>query len=113
VLAGLLHESGSPVAHWLAACGFFFTGLALSLRLQPLPPRRIFATEPWAEAGPHIEEGIELRPIPTDLELECGLPGVVAGMSRPELLEQLAKLREQGDLSNTEYEQALHHLLGE
>lgn len=43
----------------------------------------------------------------------AGLPGIVPGMSRPEILEQLAKLREQGDLSGGEYLRACQRLVGD
>lgn len=107
VVAGLLSGGGSPVVFWLGACGVFFTGLALSLRLRPLPPRPVFAS-----AAPVAPDALA-RPALFELGIEPDLPGIAPGMSRPELLEQLAKLRERGDLSNAEYAEALYRLLGE
>jgi len=117
VLAGLIHAGQWPVGFWLAACAYFFTGLTLALRLEPMPPRRVF--DPSAFADPveppgHGDE-IEMRPILGDAESSVlDLPGIAPGMSTPEVLEQLAKLREQGDLSGNEYHRALARLdLGE
>jgi hypothetical protein len=45
--------------------------------------------------------------------LEIQYEGIVPGMSRAEVLEQLAKLRERGDLSGAEYLRARRELLGE
>jgi len=60
-----------------------------------------------AEAGP----GLPAAPAFDAMELALlDLPGVVPGMSRPELLEQLAKLREQGDLSGNEHGRVLRSL---
>jgi hypothetical protein len=54
---------------------------------------------------------IEMRPIYSDSELSAlDLPGIAPGMSAPEILEQLAKLREQGDLSGSEYLQAIERV---
>jgi hypothetical protein len=41
------------------------------------------------------------------------LPGILPGMSPPEILEQLAKLRERGDLSGGEYLRARRLLVGD
>lgn len=122
VLAGLLHAGTWPVAFWLAACGSFYSGLALALRLEPLPPRRVFEPrlgtsertletfERTLDARGHGDE-IEMRPIYSDTELSAlDLPGIAPGMSTPEILEQLAKLREQGDLSGSEYLRAIERL---
>ena len=52
-----------------------------------------------------------MRPIFSDVELSLlDLPGIAAGMSPPAILEQLAKLRERGDLSGTEYLRVVEHL---
>jgi hypothetical protein len=112
ILAGLLHPGASPVAFWLAACVCFFTGLGLALRLEPLPPRRVFALR-------RTGDEIDMRDLVIDGGAEGAdadwleLPGIVPGMSRPEILEQLAKLRERGDLSGGEYLQARQRLVGD
>lgn len=119
VLAGLLHPAGPPVTLWLAAVACFFTGLVLSLRLQPLPPRPVFAARVWGEvpasdvAHPGAATALELHALLSEPEAELSLPGVHPGMSRSEMLEQLAKLREQGDLSNAEYADALDRVARE
>lgn len=100
VLAGLLHAGSTPVLFWLAACASFFSGLTLSLRLRPLPPRRVF------DAG-HLAADAFARSERLDPEL----PGLAPGVSRAELLERLAKLREQGELSGREYDRAVARLL--
>jgi len=113
VLAGLIHAGTSPLTFWLLACGSFFTGLVLALRLEPLPPRRIFEpSDPTDELGARGPgDDIQMRPILPDVELSVlDLPGIAAGMSTPDILEQLAKLREQGDLSGSEYLRALERL---
>jgi hypothetical protein len=115
VLAGLLHAGTWPLGFWLAACGSFFTGLVLALRLEPLPPRRVLAPSDLPEAGPAPEArghgGIEMRAMFSDAELSVlDLPGIAPGMSPAEVLEHLAKLREQGDLSGNEYLRALERL---
>jgi hypothetical protein len=108
---------GSPGAFWLAACAFFFTGLVLSLRLRPLPPRRIL---PARDVDAPTE--IPMRPIfpdaaPTEAfglrsEMSETL-GIHPEMSRCEILEQLAKLRERGDLSGGEYARVRRELVGD
>ncbi|NNL65640.1 MAG: hypothetical protein HKP30_05315 [Myxococcales bacterium] len=119
VLAGLMHPTGSPVALWLSAVACFFTGLTLSLRLRPLPPRPVFAARAWGDVpepatSPRVAAvGLQLHSLLAEPEAELSLPGVRAGMSRAELLEQLAKLREQGDLSNAEYAAALDRVVRE
>ncbi len=115
------------MAFWLSACGFFFTGLGLALRLEPLPPRPVFEARGDGDdmrnfSGPAMrglgssaDRNLADSLYETPAEPELGvpqLPGLAAGMSRAEVLEQLAKLREQGDLSGTEYERARHELLG-
>jgi hypothetical protein len=52
-------------------------------------------------------------PDPGPEALEREYEGIVPGMSRPDILEQLAKLRERGDLSGAEYARARWDLLGE
>jgi len=113
MVAGLLHRGAWPVGFWLAACAFLFTGLGLSLRLDPLPPRRVLET-PRPGARRRSASEFARRARVADAE-RCGpwvldLPGIHAGMSRSEMLEQLAKLREQGDLSGREYLRARREL---
>jgi len=45
--------------------------------------------------------------------LEIAYEGIAPGMSRAGVLEQLARLRERGDLSGAEYLRARQRLLGE
>jgi len=116
LLSGVIHAGPWPLGFWLAACTSFFTGLLLALRLEPLPPRRVFEPSDSSHAldargaGGHGDE-IEMRPILWNAAASVlDLPGIAAGMSTPEILEQLAKLREQGDLSGNEYHRVLAHL---
>jgi hypothetical protein len=103
----------APVALWLAACGFFFAGLALSLRLRPLPPRLVLPVRARRRRSHRgTPQEIPMRPLFEDT-LETEVPGLRPDMSRAELLEHLAKLREQGDLSNTEWLRAQRALLGD
>ena len=98
LVAGLLHAGSAPVLFWIAACVLFFTGLGLTLRLEPLPPRRVLAAR---------RPGAEMLTTLAALELdELELPDISPGMSRSDILEQLAKLREQGKLSGPEYARA-------
>ena len=114
VLTGLLHPGISPVGIWLAACCLFFAGLALALRLERPPPRRVFDARAAIErTGAMPGERIELRSLYSEPETGLGVPGIAAGMSRAEVLEQLAKLRERGDLSGTEHASVRRALLGE
>lgn len=109
----LIRAETAPVALWLGACAFFFAGLALSLRLDPLPPRRILDVRAIRRRAPRASpQQIPVRPLFADA-LEKELPGIRPGMSPAEVLEQLAKLREQGDLSNAEWERARRGLLGD
>jgi len=48
-----------------------------------------------------------------DADFALVLPGIVPGMSRPEILEQLARLREQRALSGSEYLPARARLVGD
>ncbi len=114
VLGLLLHvgrADGSPIVFWAAACASFFVGLGLSLRLAPIPPRRVFDGPALRRQLDSQGGEIEMRPLFAE-GLEPELPGILPGMSRSDVLEQLAKLREQGSLSNAEHESAVQKLLG-
>jgi len=107
----VIQAKTAPVALWLAACGSFFAGLVLSLRLDPLPPRRILDVR-MRRRGPRADnpQEIPMQPLFADA-LETPLPGIRPGMSPAAILEQLAKLREQGDLSHGEWERARRTLV--
>lgn len=118
VLAGLVAGGEAPVGFWVAACGFFFLGLGLSLTLRPLPPRRVFRprgslTKGGARKAMAARRAASAERFQFGAELREEFPTLSADLSRVELLEQLAKLREQGDLSNAEFRAALKGLLGE
>ena len=114
VLVGLLNFGSAPVAFWLAACALFFTGLALSLRLEPLPPKRVFDAAAVDRRATPARILLRMRPMEQEKEpMETWLPDLEPGLSRAAILEQLAKLRERGDLSNAELVRARQELLGE
>jgi len=116
MVAGLLHPGAWPVLFWLAACGFLFAGLGMASRLEPLPPRPVLETRrPRARrpAAPEIERRTifpEPRRDGLDGIFTPELPGIEIAMSRSEILERLAKLRERGDLSGREYLRARRRL---